>query len=143
LQIWFEEIFPVYRGLFSLVLGLWVWGGLLWAWGACRVNYLYMLGLDPRQTATALETFWEASTLTALLLASFVVHFKVVRCDFSSALIPIGAWPLVPFVAVAWSSVSPWRHRKTAWNAVANTLSAPWVEVRSLHASISAIIITF
>ena len=131
LDTWIVEVFPVYRGMFMCVLFLWCWGALLYVWGAAKINYLFMLELDPRRTANAPETIWEAATLTVVLFASFIVHFKTLLCKFPDVL-PLGFWPLVPFVVLAGRSLFPWRERKQAWKALACVLVSPLVEVRAL-----------
>lgn len=131
IELWFVKVFPIWRGMFSLVLALWCWGFLLWAWNKCRINYLFMLELDPRYAAGVTGTFWLASELTITLLISFLIHFKVLRCDFPRwpAGSPLGFWPLIPAVVIVYHSVFPWVERKQMWYAVYHVLMSPFVSV--------------
>ena len=43
-----ENEFPVYRGMAMIVLWIWCWAFSIHIWTEGRVNYLYMLELDPR-----------------------------------------------------------------------------------------------
>jgi len=95
---WFEKDFPVYRGLFSIAFAFWCWGGLLYVWEARRINYLLMLEFDESLSATALETLWFAADFSILVFASFLCHFKVLRCQLPRwpARGSLGIWPLIP-----------------------------------------------
>jgi len=42
-----------------------------------RINYLFVLDMDPQHSATVTQTLMTAANLTILLLASFIIHFKV------------------------------------------------------------------
>jgi hypothetical protein len=128
---WFTKDFPVYRGMFSIIFWLWCWSAVLYLWKTFRINYLFIFQLDPHLTATATETMWVASDLSIVLLASFLVHFKVLRCDFPRSP-PLGFWPLVPFIAIIYKSLNPWLHRKPGWNALWHCMVAPTVEVTFL-----------
>jgi xenotropic and polytropic retrovirus receptor 1 len=66
-----------------------------------------------------------------VLLGCFMVHFKVLRCDFTGTL-PLSVWLLIPFLFILFKSVFPWRDRKPAWRALLTVLSAPTVEVTFL-----------
>ena len=79
---WFEKDFPVYRGMGSLIVWLWCWGLCLFVWNSSRINYLFMLELDPRTTSTYTEVWETASSMSIILMTSFIIHFKVVICDF-------------------------------------------------------------
>ena len=131
IELWFTKIFPIWRGLFALVLALWCWGGLLWVWNTCRINYLLMLELDPRYAAGLLGTLKLASDLTCITLISFLIHFKVLRCQFPRwpPQSSLGFWPLLPFFAILYHSIFPWVERRQMWTAFGNVCIAPFVSV--------------
>jgi hypothetical protein len=129
--LWFNKDFPVYRGLISLCLALWMWGGLLRLWNILRINYLFMLELDPAITASASETLWVAADISIVVLWSFNIHFKVLRCDFPKW--PphgsLGIWALVPIAFMSYKALFPWRERKQMWFSIRDVLIAPFVTV--------------
>jgi len=129
---WFEKDFPVYRGMGSLVLWLWCWGVCLYVWNHARINYLFMMELDPRITATYTDVWSSASTLTIVLLTSLIIHFKVVICHFPGAPIPLGAWPMIPFLYIVYKMVFPWQERKVAWIVVFKVIASPFFSVTFL-----------
>jgi hypothetical protein len=133
MNLWFVSFFPVYRGMLIFALALWCWGGCLFVMNHCRINYLYILELDPRTTGNANETFWEASTVTIVLLSSFILHFKVLRCDFPSKPLPLGFWPMIPFLTILYRAVTPWSDRKFAWKALWGFVRSPMVTVTFIH----------
>ena len=129
---WFDKIFPVYRGMLSLVLWLWCWAALLWAWHRNGINYLLMLGLDSSVTASVADTVWIAANFSIILLSSFLVHFKVLRCDFPRMVDygSLGLWALIPFVLIMCRSIHPWPFRRAAWTTVFACVVAPTYEVK-------------
>jgi xenotropic and polytropic retrovirus receptor 1 len=131
IDTWFKKDFPLYRGMMSLVLALWMWGGLIYTWQSYRINYLFMLELDPKLTPSMIETLWTAADLTILVLASFIIHFKVLRCQFPRW--PnrgsLGIWPLIPFTYMVFKAVFPWSERKQIWRVAWAVVVAPCVEV--------------
>ena len=129
---WFEKDFPVYRGMGSIILWLWCWGICLFVWNHSRINYLFMLELDPRITSTYTEVWSTASSLTIVLLTSFIIHFKVVICDFPGEPIPLGAWPLIPFLYILYKMLFPWNYRKVYWAVVFSVITSPFVSVTFL-----------
>jgi hypothetical protein len=129
---WFEKDFPVYRGMGSLIAWLWLWGVCLFVWTHARINYLFMLELDPRTTATYTEVWSAASSLTIVLLASFIIHFKVVICDFPRYPIPLGAWPMIPFFFILYKMIFPWNSRKAAWTVALYVVCGPFIRVTFL-----------
>jgi hypothetical protein len=130
--VWFDKDFPVYRGMGSLVVWLWLWGVCLYVWNHARINYLFMFELDPRITATYTEVWSSASSLTIVLLTSFIIHFKVVICDFPGHPIPLGAWPMIPFAFLLYKMIFPWSSRKVAWGVALSVMAGPFVRVTFL-----------
>ena len=74
---WRQNEFPVYRGIMYIVFWLWCWGASLYVWEAGRVNYLYMLELDPRMSQESSAIFEMAARHTIVILALFLLHFKM------------------------------------------------------------------
>jgi hypothetical protein len=129
MNVWLKADFPLYRAMLSLALALWCWGGILWALSKCRINFLYILELDPRTTGSATEALWEASTITIVILGSFIIHFKVLRCNFPSDPLPLGFWPLVPLLTIIFRAFSPWSYRQFAWKSLWGVVRSPFVTV--------------
>lgn len=69
-----------------MTFALWLWAGLVYVWDTNRINYMWMLELDPRYTATIKDTLWLTSGLSIVQLASLLIHFKVLRCAQRAAL---------------------------------------------------------
>jgi hypothetical protein len=128
---WFKRDFPVYRGMLSLTLALWMFGCLIFLWNYFRINYLFMLELDPRLTPSMVDTFWAAADVTILILSTFLIQFKVLRCEFPRwpERGSLGIWPIIPFTFIIYKSVFPWAERKQVWTVVRDTVIAPCVEV--------------
>lgn len=128
---WFEKDFPVYRGMASIIFWLWCWGISLYVWNHARINYLFMLELHPETTSTYKEVWNTASSLTLCLLASFIIHFKVVRCEFTRTL-PLGVYPFIPYVYLVYKMLFPWHIRKFAWGVAFQVVCSPFYKVTFL-----------
>lgn len=113
--------------MISLALALWLWGGLLRLWNILRINYLFMLELKPNITASSSETLWTAADISIVILWSFNIHFKVLRCDFPKWTPhgSLGIWPLIPIIFIAYKALFPWIERKQLWVSILNVLKAP------------------
>ena len=66
---------PVYRFALAVSVGFFLWSGCLWSWSRARINYLFLLELDPEDALTpsaaaTIATRQATLTLFALLLAT-------------------------------------------------------------------------
>ena len=77
IDLWRQNEFPVYRGMAFIVLWIWCWALSLHVWTEGRVNYLYMLELDPRDAPEATSVFESAARHTIVIFAVFLLHFKI------------------------------------------------------------------
>jgi len=131
LRAWFEKDFPVYRGMILLIIWLWCWALLVRLWSKYRINFIYMFKLDPDTFATGSETMWVAADITIVLLWSFIIHFKVLICDFPQwpTKGALGLYPLFPLCFMIHKLVYPWKIKKGLWRSVRDVLLAPCLKV--------------
>lgn len=76
-NLWRTNEFPVYRGLFYFVFWMWCWGVSLGVWQSTRINYLYMLELDPRSSQESTDMYEVAARHTIVIISLFLLHFKM------------------------------------------------------------------
>ena len=77
IDLWRKNEFPVYRGMAMIVLWIWCWALSIHIWTEGRVNYLYMLELDPRDAPESTSIFETAARHTIVIFGMFLFHFKI------------------------------------------------------------------
>ncbi|GAB5357920.1 hypothetical protein AAMO2058_000415500 [Amorphochlora amoebiformis] len=90
---WVRSIFPIYRGYFCLVLMIWLAGTMMFIWQKHRVNYLYIFELDPRRAPTLEQVYLQATNATIIVMANFLLYYKVLRGDFPG-------WIPAPYIPI-------------------------------------------
>src|SRR4051794_34750113 len=59
-----------------MILLLWCYGMCLFVWTKYRINFTYILELDPRSAMHYTEIFAHATNATILFQANFIIYFK-------------------------------------------------------------------
>lgn len=137
-DFWIDAVLPVYRCTGFLILGYWLWGMNVYVWTRYKINYLFLLNLNPRTSHTAREVFSAATKVSLVFLANFLVYFKIERGDFPRFLrLPDGLLPAGMFVLVL-AIMAPWPGRcgtpLKQWPvAFAQVLIAPLGPVQFIH----------
>eukprot|EP00128_Syssomonas_multiformis_P017155 Colp12_sorted_trinity150504_noHs@11421 len=106
---------PVYISVGMLIFMVWLWGVNIWVWTRARVNYVYILELDPRTRVTFVQVFSEATRLSIvylLCLLLFVLHVGGVVQLWGSPKV----YPLALLVYIVFKFVLPFRRIFTHWN---------------------------
>lgn len=73
---WLRTTLPVFRGLGCLVALYWCWGVSIMVWTSARINYMYILELNPYRTFSYHGVFERASLLSIILLSTFLVRLR-------------------------------------------------------------------
>jgi hypothetical protein len=126
---WVSAVLPIYRGLGCLILLNWLWGINLFVWNKFKINYLFLLELDPRYTKNYSEMFNQATTMTIVALANFLLFFKTLRGDtpdwISSGYMPMVLLGYVLYMIMPW----PWNRSNQFSRGVLKVLASPFYEV--------------
>ncbi|EQC36066.1 hypothetical protein SDRG_06801 [Saprolegnia diclina VS20] len=94
------KAYPVYRGVALLLFFHWLWGLTQFAWRSARINYMFICELDPRTTADYTHVFNDASDLTMVFYANFLLYVQIVSGELSDSLLPRGYYPLILVVYI-------------------------------------------
>eukprot|EP00698_Gefionella_okellyi_P025374 TRINITY_DN925_c0_g1_i2.p1 TRINITY_DN925_c0_g1~~TRINITY_DN925_c0_g1_i2.p1 ORF type:complete len:457 (-),score=56.42 TRINITY_DN925_c0_g1_i2:10-1380(-) len=90
----FFQVFTVFRGFALIIASLWSWGALVWIWRRSRMNYVYILDLDPSSTLSHMQIFRLSSLLTMIWMACFALYIGTAKrkLDFHIA---ANVYPLI------------------------------------------------
>ena len=131
--VWFDHVFPVYRGAFLVLSLIWVWGVVMWSWDQVRINWLYMLDFRSSDVANPSRVFDMATNLTIGMSLNLLINFKAVRCAFPSPRwLPLGVYPLVLYASTILYLIFPWRRQRILWKIIASLMVSPFYEVTML-----------
>lgn len=134
-HLWQNPLFRLFRAVFSFLLLEWAWGILTYVWIHNRVNYLYVLDLDPHRQLFPHQIFTMASKHTALFIVIFILWYKVTRGDFP-AWIPAPWYPFVLMCLFLLGLVFPLSTLRRALPLLGNVLASPFGRVTFAHACI-------
>lgn len=141
-NFWIDAVLPVYRATGFLLLAYWMWGMNVYFWKKYRINYLFLFELHPRTSDTHRQIFSNATTLSIVYLANFLLYFKMERGDFP-AWFPAGVWPAGMFILIVLVMI-PWPGCGTPikqWPiAFGEVLLAPTRPVKFLHVFIGDVL---
>jgi len=82
-----------------------------------RINYVYLLDLNPKSVSTSRAIFDEAVNSSILFLASMLLYYKVLVGGFPRWL-PAGFYPLATFLYMTLKLVLPWKQRAGFWRTL-------------------------
>jgi len=134
-RLWQNPMFRLFRAVFSFLLLEWAWGVLSYVWQHHRVNYLYVLDLDPRFQQFPHQIFAMASRHTALFIMIFILWYKVTRGDFP-AWIPAAWYPFVLMCLFLLGLAFPLGTLRRALPVLGNVLASPFGRVTFAHACV-------
>lgn len=72
-------VFIVYRGLSTFIVGMWIWGLLLYVWESARVNFIFLFEFDSKSAPNYLDAIRAASSITIIYLVNLLFYVKIAR----------------------------------------------------------------
>eukprot|EP01117_Protostelium_nocturnum_P006423 TRINITY_DN2314_c0_g1_i2.p1 TRINITY_DN2314_c0_g1~~TRINITY_DN2314_c0_g1_i2.p1 ORF type:complete len:699 (-),score=213.39 TRINITY_DN2314_c0_g1_i2:40-2040(-) len=87
--------FPVFRGVGMLLLQIWCWGGMTWIYNRWRINYVFILQLDPPSALGPYQIFKMASFVTSIWLTCFIFFTIHTKTGFSLLAIEHEMYPVI------------------------------------------------
>lgn len=79
---------PIYRFVGCCVLLAWCWGLAVFVWTRYRVNWTYILELDPSEVRDHWDVWDSASSWSILFFVDFILYYKLHRGDFPLVIQP-------------------------------------------------------
>ncbi|KDO19338.1 hypothetical protein SPRG_21550 [Saprolegnia parasitica CBS 223.65] len=128
------KAYPVYRGVALLLFFHWLWGLTQFVLRSARIDYLYICELDPRTTADYTQVFNDASDLTMVFYANFLLYVQVVSGELSESLLPRGYYPLALVVYVLYRyCIKAWSRQKRLLRVLHDIALTPFFPVSYFH----------
>lgn len=131
------SVFIVYRGLSTMILGVWLWALCLYVWESARVNYIFLFEFDPRDYATPFSVARRASTMTIVFLTNMLLFIKIARSEFlgvppsTASALPFALFGYVAFMALYT------RLGGSGASALRYVVASPFVEVTFFHSFVA------
>jgi len=121
-----RSAFPVFRGVFGLVVWHWCWGLSVYVWNRYRINYIYLFEFDPRYVDTPVDIFNDAVDETLVFLICMLMYYKADTGNMP-LWIPPRAYPSLLILYTLKCLFFPWKMRRPLWIAIGQVVSAPFV----------------
>jgi len=129
-SMWHVYEYPVYRGIGCSILVVWCWGFMLMVWRGGRVNYLYLLEIDPRHAPEIMGVWRMASTLSIVFLINLAFFNKMRRHEIPHmASFPRGLLPGALVVYCFWRISFALYNSPPFGQVLLDTIRSPMVKV--------------
>lgn len=130
----FTPAFPVYRGVGGCLLLHWLLGVSMYVWHSSRINYRYILDLNPRTTLHYSEIFSDATNMSIVFFMNVLLYHKVVTGSFPERILPRGYYPLLLFIyAIYFYLFRSWRQQRAMLRTIFEVVGSPFFHVTFLH----------
>lgn len=130
--------FPVFRGCFGLILLEWFWGCSVWVWSRYRVNYIYIMDLDPSIVESPIALFNHAVDDTLVFLILMLLYYKAGAHDIPGNF-PAGIFSgLTVFYGLS-RLMLPLRTRVPMWKAIFQVVTSPMSSPSFFHSYVGDI----
>eukprot|EP00127_Corallochytrium_limacisporum_P001567 Clim_evm20s66 gene=Clim_evmTU20s66 len=129
----YHAAFPVFASVGLLYLMTWLWGATLYVWTKARINYVYLLELDPRTRLTFVQAFGEATRLSLVYFACLIAFFAH-AAGLIAEFIPAKAIPVGLLMYTLGKFFLPltthWASRKFLLDTLVSVFISPFGRVR-------------
>ncbi|ETV80988.1 hypothetical protein, variant [Aphanomyces astaci] len=129
------KAFPFYRGMAQGLFFLWLWGATLYVWQAARINYRYILELDPHVTPAFSQVFDDASHLSTVYFVSFLLYMQLEHKSLPLyQFVPSGYMPLLLAIyVVVFFAMKEWSQQKRLTGVLRDIVLVPLFHVSYFH----------
>jgi hypothetical protein len=134
----FFRIFPVFRAVAAPALFSWLWGLNVLFWLKTKINYLYILEIDPESHVSYLTVFRLAAVLSVSWLMSFLFYVGAAKGHLRLLSIPVTYYPAMLVFVIVFIMVFPFnllyrRARFGLFILFFQTLATPFGTLRFRH----------
>ncbi|KAF0688924.1 Aste57867_19549 [Aphanomyces stellatus] len=135
LRLLLTKGFPVYRGMGCVILFNWLMGVSLYVWRSARINYMYIMDLDPRNTKAYDQVFHDAGHISIVYLVNMLVYYKVCNGELPEGKVQHRGYVLlVLFVYMLYFYLfRQWRRKLGLLKVIGQILGAPFTPVMFIH----------
>ncbi|GAX28880.1 hypothetical protein FisN_20Lh184 [Fistulifera solaris] len=130
--------FPVFRGFFGLLLVQWFWGASVWVWTRYRVNYIYIMDLDPHLVRSPIAIFNDSVDDTLFYLITMLLYYKAGVHDIPGNF-PAGIFPAIAVCYALYRLIFPLQLRIPMWTTIWEVITAPMTSPAFYHSYIGDI----
>ncbi|KAA8497793.1 SPX and EXS domain-containing protein 1 [Porphyridium purpureum] len=106
--------FLLFRGFGCLLLVVWCWTLACFIWDEARVNYRFLLQLNPRAAPQPLQLLSEIINVTSIYLINAIMYFKIVAGRFPPGTHP-AIFPVLLSAFIMFKLVWPWYRMRGLW----------------------------
>ncbi|RHZ26751.1 hypothetical protein DYB26_008302 [Aphanomyces astaci] len=135
LRLLLTKGFPVYRGLGCVIFFNWLMGISMYVWRSARINYMYIMDLEPRNTKDYDQVFHDAGHISIVYLINMLVYYKVCNGEFPEDRVAHRGYVLLfLFVYMVYFYVfRQWRRKIGFVKAIGKIMGAPFFPVTFFH----------
>lgn len=130
--------FPVFRGFFGLLLVQWCWGASVWVWTRYRVNYIYIMDLDPHLVRSPIAIFNDSVDDTLFYLITMLLYYKAGVHDIPGNF-PAGIFPAIAVFYALYRLIFPLQLRIPMWTTIWEVVTAPTTSPAFYHSYVGDI----
>jgi len=134
----FMSTAPIFRFTFMLNLLVWLTGWCIWWFERYKVNYVFLLNIDPKCPLDSSLVFRLASSMSGawlLIFWAFLADFKFAVFSHTKAMVSVTFYPVLVLVTMFYIFSStyitgvPIRHKVELLKCIFSVFCAPWISV--------------
>merc|ERR1740117_277532 len=134
--LYHSGFYPVYRGIGCALVFAWMWGANIYIWERYRINFVYLLEINPRNRLSYHQMWEEACNLSIVYLVNLTFllsHVHLVPLHWRTNL---QIYPMSLFLYMIYRCFAPyhlaslWESRNWLLNSIYNTIIAPFGRIR-------------
>ncbi|OQS05650.1 hypothetical protein THRCLA_02254 [Thraustotheca clavata] len=135
LRLLLTKGFPVFRGMGCVILFHWLMGLSLYVWRSARINYKYIMDLDPHKTKDYDQVFHDASHISIIYLVCMLSYYKVCNDEFPESKIGHRGYILLFLFLymIYFYLIRDWKIKLGLAKTVGKIMGAPWYPVTFFH----------
>ena len=133
-----RNAFPVFRACGGLLLLEWFWGCSVFVWTRYRVNYIFIMDLDPSIVESPLAIFNEAVDDTLIFLLGMLLYYKAGAHEIPGH-VAAGIYPGMLVTYTIYRLLFPLRTRLPMWQSIFNVITAPMHSPNFFHSYVGDI----
>ncbi|OQR96037.1 hypothetical protein ACHHYP_17194 [Achlya hypogyna] len=135
LRLLLTKGFPLFRGMGCVILFNWLMGVSLYVWRSARINYKYIMDLDPHKTKDYDQVFHDAAHISLVYLVCMLVYYKVCNDEFPEAKVGHRGYVLLALFLymIYFYLFREFKLKIGLIRVVGRIMCAPWYPVTFLH----------
>lgn len=135
-KLYHSGFYPAYRGIGCALCFAWMWGLNIFIWERYRINFVYLMEINPRNRLSYHQMLEEASNMSIVFLINLTLLLSHVHLVPEHWQTTLQIYPLSLVIYFAYRVFAPyklaslWESRRWFLTALRHTITSPFGRIR-------------